>query len=425
MQTTFIIICVLMVLVAVAAAAVPLWFGARRPDAEEINRRETVLGILRQQAADLERERADGRIDTDEYEEARMELERRVLEETRQTEEKTVSQGRTAKILALVCAVAIPVAAVCGYMGLGRYNAMDPAFLKLVEDQQRMTQGHSKADMMKSLERLEKRVKEQKDDPNGWYMLANTYAAIDRYDDAYRAFVELDKLVPNNADIIADMADMKAAASGKVITPEVKAMLERALKIDPAQWKALALLAIDAWDRQEYKKAADFWERLLQSVPADFADADQIRQNISEAKRLSGEVDVGATAPGAVEAVPTVTAAPEISVSGTVDVAPELKAKVEPEDVVFVYARPVEGSRMPVAFKRIKAKELPYTFRLTEDMTMATGAATLREAGDVIVGARITRSGNFMPQPGDLEGELEQTAKVGDQGLKIIVNKVR
>lgn len=220
MLTTFIIICVVFCLIAMAAVALPLWFGGRKAaDAED--RHETILGILRQQAADLEKEREAGRIDLDEYEESRLELERRVLEETaRDTDAEVKDQSKVARIIAVVLAVVIPASAVFGYLALGRYNAMDPAFLEAVQNQQRQTQGHSQSDMMAAIERLQNRLKETPDDAQTWYMLARTLSNVGRFAEALDAFREVDRLVPNNADIIADMADMTAAANNKVITDE-------------------------------------------------------------------------------------------------------------------------------------------------------------------------------------------------------------
>lgn len=244
-MTTFIIICVLMAVIAVAAVFYPLWTGGRS-DADA-SQREHVLGILRQQAADLEAERAAGRIDQDEYEETRMELERRVLEEARQ--EKVEQSGTASKLtkqLAIVLAVIIPAAAAFGYVALGRYTAMDPAFLAAMERQSTQSRGHSAAEMQKMMDDLRAQLEANPQNPEGWFMLARVAASVNRFDDALEAFKRLDALVPNNADIIADMADMMAAANGKVITPDVEKLLQKALSIDPGQWKALALLAINA-----------------------------------------------------------------------------------------------------------------------------------------------------------------------------------
>ena len=341
MLTTFIIICVVFCLIAMAAVALPLWFGGRKAaDAED--RHETILGILRQQAADLEKEREAGRIDLDEYEESRLELERRVLEETaRDTDAEVKDQSKVARIIAVVLAVVIPASAVFGYLALGRYNAMDPAFLEAVQNQQRQTQGHSQSDMMAAIERLQNRLKETPDDAQTWYMLARTLSNVGRFAEALDAFREVDRLVPNNADIIADMADMTAAANNKVITDEARALLQRALKIDPGQWKALALLAIDAWDHEKYAEAAAYWEKLLVVLPEDFGDAQQIRNNIDEARRLAGMDPAARQAEAEAfkgESVPTVQAAEPSFVSGRVTLDKAHADKVKPEDTVFIYA---------------------------------------------------------------------------------------
>ena len=284
-MTIFIILCVLMCVAAVAAVCLPLWFGSRAK--AESDRRSQVLAILQQQANDLEAERAAGRIDQDEYEETRSELERRVLEEAKHEEE--IKSGRSMmmpRVLAVVLLVVIPASAAVAYYALGRYTAMDPAFIEMMERQSANSRGHSQRDMQKMLDDLKARLAEDPRNAQGWFLLARTAASMNRFDDAVEAFKKLNALVPNNADIMADMADMMAAANGKVITPEVEKLLQDALKVDPNQWKALALLAMQSWDRERYAQAAQYWERLLKVVPPDFPDRDQIASNINEAKRL-------------------------------------------------------------------------------------------------------------------------------------------
>ena len=63
--------------------------------------------------------------------------------------------------------------------------------------------------------------------------------------------------------------------------------------------------------------------------------------------------------------------------------------------------------------------------KLTSDMTMAMGATTLADVKDVIVGARISRTGNFMPQAGDLEGETSAPVQTGTEGIDLVIGTVR
>ena len=444
-MTTFIIICVVMTLIAVLAVVLPLWFGGRvNPDAD---RRSQVLAILRQQAADLEAERAAGRIDEDEFEESRMELERRVLEETRQEDQARSGKSTlVARILAVIFLIVIPTASSLAYLALGRYTAMDPQFIAMMEEQSARQRGHSGIEMQRMLDKLRADLEKDPMNANGWFMLARTAAQMNRFDESVEAFKKLNALVPNNADIIADMADMMAAANGKVITPDIEALLKKALRLDPNQWKALALLAIQAWDRQQYVNAALYWQKLLQVVPPDFPDRDQIESNIAEAKRLGGVNDsISAVSPKAADQnaadasaaaedaaaaaktapVPTASPADMKSVAGTVIISDELRAKTKPDDVVFIYARPAEGSRMPVAFMKVTVKDLPYNFTLDSTTTMGMGMTqTLENVKAVIVGARISNTGNVMPQAGDLEGEMPNPVEVGDRGLVVQISTV-
>ena len=445
MLTTFVIICVVMRLLAILFVFIPLWRGKAAGGMSGAERREAVLAILRQQAADLEKDREAGRIDQDEYEETRQELEHRVLEETRAQEKaKTDSSGQLGKVLAVVSAIAIPAIAVSGYLMLGRYSAMDEDFLKMVNAQRQQQEGgmgHSQAEMQEAITQLQARLKENPNDLNTLYLLARTYASVNRFDEAYNALKDLNKQIPDNADIVADMADMLAAANGKVITKEVEDLLNEALRLDPNQWKALALLAIHNWDKERYADAARLWEHLLEVVPPDFPDREQIQSNINEAKRLGGVNDKMGTsrakaspatnasegqAPNASSApVPTVQPGPVASIQGTVEVSANFKDRVKPTDTVFIYARPVAGSKMPVAFLKVTAADLPYTFDLQDNMMMATGKRHLSDEKTVIVGARLSSSGNFMAQAGDLEGELAQPVEVGAKGVKIVIDTLK
>jgi len=105
------------------------------------------------------------------------------------------------------------------------------------------------------------------------------------------------------------------------------------------------------------------------------------------------------------------------TVSGTVTLAATLIKEVKPEDTVFVFARPAEGSRMPLAMLRKQVKDLPFQFVL-DDSTAMSPATRLSQAGRVVVGARVTKSANAAPLKGDLAGHSGPVS-VGSKGLTI------
>jgi cytochrome c-type biogenesis protein CcmH len=288
--------------------------------------------------------------------------------------------------------------------------------------------------------RLAVRLEKEPDNAEGWVMLARTYYALNRHADAARAFERAAMLVPDSAELLADYADALAAAQGGTLSGKPLALVQRALKIDPAQWKALALAGTAAFDRKEYRQAVAYWERMKATVPPGSPIAQSIDSSIAEARALGGlKAGADAAAPPtamgkapatpaagatgkAAAGPPTAAAAlPRAAVSGTVKLAPALAAKAAPNDTVFIFARAAAGSKMPLAVLRKQVKDLPARFTLDDAMAMAPNMA-LSNFGEVVVGARISQSGNAAPQSGDLEG-LSPTVKVGASGIDIVIDR--
>ncbi len=88
---------------------------------------------------------------------------------------------------------------------------------------------------------------------------------------------------------------------------------------------------------------------------------------------------------------------------------------------MFIFARAVDGPRMPLAVLRIPARELPAEFKLDDSMGMAPGVK-LSTTPAVVVEARISKSGNALPQPGDLFGR-SATLKPGATNVSIRIDQ--
>ena len=129
----------------------------------------------------------------------------------------------------------------------------------------------------------------------------------------------------------------------------------------------------------------------------------------------------GAPAPETA-AKPSAAAGAGTNVSGTVTLSAELKAKAGPNDAVYVFARPADGSKMPIAITRAQVKDLPLKFTL-DDSTSMSKDIKLSGFQEVIVAARVSKSGSAMPASGDLEG-LTKPVKVGSSGLAVTIDRV-
>jgi cytochrome c-type biogenesis protein CcmH len=279
-------------------------------------------------------------------------------------------------------------------------------------------------------EKLAARLKDKPDDVEGWTMLGRSYMVLEKPAEAVAAYAQAVKLRPEDAGVLADYADALAVQNGRDLAGEPTKLIERALKADPDNLKALMLAGTAAFNRADYALAVKHWERMGQVGPADHPLVQASADAVAEARRRGNlPPAAGAAAPAAApmpaqapaaKADERVPAAAGAAVAGTVTLSAELKTKVSPEDVVFVFARPAEGSRMPLAILRKQVKDLPLQFSLDDSMAMSP-AAKISTAGRVVVGARVSKSGQAMPQPGDLEG-FSAPVTAGANGIKVEIS---
>jgi cytochrome c-type biogenesis protein CcmH len=201
-------------------------------------------------------------------------------------------------------------------------------------------------------------------------------------------------------------------------------LVERALKIDPDNAKALALAGTAAFERKDYALAIDYWTRARATAPPQGEFTRSLEQSIAEARSAAGS---GVAVAGPVAAPATPASAPKAqgaaSISGRVSLSPALAARVGPGDTLFVFARAAEGPRMPLAILKRTGAELPLSFTLDDGMAMAP-ELKLSGHANVVVGARLSKSGNAMPQSGDLEGQSAPLAG-RRSGIEIVIDTVR
>ncbi len=271
------------------------------------------------------------------------------------------------------------------------------------------------------VEKLRKRLENEPDNAEGWAMLARSYSMLGKNDDALATYVKASALAPNDAALLADYADALAVKNNRQLAGEPAKLVERALKLDPAQPKALSLAGTIAFDRKDYAGAVALWEKILVVAP-DHSFAPQIRDSIAEARQLGGMPPAPTFAsPSLPGAAPAASGKPA-QVSGTASLAPELAAKANPEDTVFIFARAAEGPRMPLAIVRSQVKNLPMAFTL-DDSTAMSPQMKLSAFTQVVVGVRVSKSGQATPQAGDLQGNSAPVA-VGSSDVRVVVKDV-
>lgn len=250
----------------------------RRGPAAAASHRQLNAAIYRDQFAELERDRTEGTLAEEDYQQARMELQRRVLEDGQ--EDDVIAAAPTPKKTLAALALALPVAAIALYLLLG-----NPAGINPPEPQQRFTA----QEIENMVAGLAAKLEKEPDNLQGWTMLARSYRAMGRLPEAEKAFERAEKFIENDAQLLADYADVVASNARGDFKGKPMQLIEKALKVDPDNPQALWLAGSAAFAREDFAGAIGHWERLAAQLPPESEDAQMLRANIGEARTALGQ----------------------------------------------------------------------------------------------------------------------------------------
>lgn len=399
--------------------------------AEEVERSQVNVTVHRDKLTELDRDLANGLLDQDQYDAAKKEIEIALLEdlgdETADAAEVLDGprQQAYARIGMVVVAVLVPVLSLSLYAVLGGGKA---AFTPNQVTPQVSAEGHE-SPIEGMVTTLLQRLEEDPNDAEGWMMLGRSYYFLKNHAKAAEAFGKAVSIMgENNPDLLADYADTLAVANNRSMAGKPYELVKKALAMQPFHEKSLWLAGTAAYQAQDLAGAYGHWEKLLQIFPPGSENAQQIQNNLGELKNrmVQAGVAVPESAGGAVAAAAPAPLSPTgmegASVSGTVKLVSALVAGASPEDTVFIFARAATGPRMPLAILRKQVKDLPVEFTLDDSLAM-NPAMKLSNFPEVVVGARISKSGNAMPQSGDLQGQTE-VLSLGTTEIPVLINTV-
>ena len=257
---------------------------------EEDARREANIAIYRDQLAELETDLRNGIVSEEQYAQDRDDIERRLLEDTAtdKTKKKSVGVSAATRKHAYLVGIGLALVAVIFYLRVGNPDALTNAATRSATAAQTApaapTGERSQAQIEANVAALAKRLQSNPSDAQGWTMLARSYSSLEKYPEAAGAYAKATELTPNDADLWADYAYASAMANGRSLEGKPMEFIERSLKLDPDNAKALGLAANAAFEAKDYKKAIDYWERLRKRVPANSEVTQAIDARINEAK---------------------------------------------------------------------------------------------------------------------------------------------
>jgi cytochrome c-type biogenesis protein CcmH len=256
------------------------------------DRRQANIAVYRDQLSELEADLNNGIVAEDQYEQDRDEIERRLLEDTAtaQSKKTTGAAPINARNTAYLLGIGLPLVAIIFYLKIGEPDRITnpapvgaPPSAASSEAPPERTQEQIEANVGKLAERL----KSNPNDLQGWTMLARSYSSMEKYSEAANAYAKATELNPKDADLLAEYAFVTGMAEGRSLEGKPTEIINRALKADPENPKALQLAGSAAFQAKDYKKAIDYWQRVLKKVPPGSEVAETITARIKEAKTLA------------------------------------------------------------------------------------------------------------------------------------------
>lgn len=370
--------------------------------------------IFRQQLNEIEQDHQQGVLGTAQYESAKNELKRHMLDVLGKQNEN-ISNNATDKRLAIILIVLLPLTAIFLYLKLGNPTAINtPVMNPEIAGVGEARQHHAMAgDMAPLLDSLKRKLEKSPSDGAGWALLARSYVELGRHTEAIPAYEKAMQSIKGDPQLLVDYADALAVVNGHHLEGAPEALVNQALKLEPNHPKALMLAATAAFDRKDYKDAIKIWRKLQQTLPSDSEFLPDVKASIHEASVLLGEP----MPPSSNE-----KSAKQASVSGTVTISPTLIDKLDPSATLFVFARAEKGAPMPLAVVRVKGSQLPYAFYL-DDSHAIMPDHKLSQARKVVLIARISASGDAKQKRGDLEG-VSGPIDVGGGKVSIEINRL-
>ncbi|WP_126454788.1 c-type cytochrome biogenesis protein CcmI [Sulfuriflexus mobilis] len=400
-------------MVVVLAWLAPALLGRRH--APEGDRNEQNVRIARERLRELEADLHSGAITAVQFDQSRNELELALLTDVSVDSAQVVNKQTGSEPWAIALLILIvPILSASLYLYLGH-----PAALRgdSASDKAQLPADHVAAvgtdelpSMQDMLARLQTRLEQQPDDAEGWFTLGRTYMTMGRYPEAAEALETVHRLVGDHPSVLLSYANALVMSNGGRLTGKAFALIQKVLQATPDDPTALWLAGIGYEEQGDYAAAVHHWKRLQALlVDEDVESQTEVRQRIAGAEeKRDRKLNVGGAAPAA-----------RLTVRVSLD--PALQDRVRPTDTLFVFARAMQGSPMPLAVVRKQVRDLPLEVTLDDAMAMMP-SMRLSRFSEVLVGARISKSGNAMVQSGDLSGEIGAVSITRTSPVLVVIN---
>ena len=353
------------------------------------------VAIYRRREASLEAAHARGDISAERFSEDLRELQRSLLDDTTRQEKAPLKSVTSGKLVVPLVLLAVIVASLFWYHEEGAAGNL--ALYRTIE------QARQHGDPAELAAALEQQAQQQPDNPQVWRTLYPLYRDSGQLEQARHALQQLIALDGRHPWWLAELAQLEYFQQGRQLTPEVQSLVDEVLAQNANEPTVMGLLGIDAFEHEDFDNAIDYWRRALAAdLPPAVAGA--MREGIAVAQARIAAASSGSDSDKAMDSAAKMPV--------RLSLADGIEADLPADTAVFVVARDTDGRLPPLAIRRVSLGELPLTLTLGLSDAMSP-MASLADAQEVRLVARVSRSGQAQPQPGDLWGEQQKVAVSG------------
>ena len=385
----------------------------RKPsDQTDGDRQQQNIEIAREKKNLLEAQLSQSEISQSEYESALIDLQTSLALDLERGEQ--VVEQQPGKLAIVFLLVLIPILSIAMYLELGEYRVIDNP--ELAQAAQRTQPQNQNMSIEAMLERVKQRLRDNPEDAEGWFIMGRTYLSMQKINEAVTAFQRTYDLVGDEPGVMFTLADALALQNEGSMAGEPAELVRRGLEISPQDPTGLWLSGLAAEQRQEYKLAHASWSAMLPLIAEDVESTIEVRRLLAILEKRDPDIEA---------VTPTPLTAALSSITLTVDLDADLRDKVTGQDAVFIYAKAMQGPPMPLAVKRLTVNDLPASVSLSDSDAMMPNMK-LSSFEQVVVGARVSKSGNPVAQPGDLFIEIDSIdSKNPPSDLNLVIDRVK
>ncbi len=375
------------------------------------NANAELISIYEQRLVELQNDLENQRIDAQNHSESVIELKRRLLNEL--SPEKSLNSRGNNRIFALTGGAFVIALTGIFYSMTGnqqQISAWHDAMDNLAEYGERavMQKGEplSENELQAFALALRTKLSQTGDDEIAWMLLGRVAMSLNEFDMAQQSFDKALQMNPANMQVLISYSQVLLLEGSEASMTRAAGMLSKVLQEEPQNLDAISLLALIAYERKDWVQAKAAFEVLLASMDKADTRYNMIAQRISEIEQQQAQnVDVTKSA----------------AIKVTVNISTELKNKQPENGILFVFAKALNGSPMPIAVVKLNEYQFPITVELSDANSMVAGL-NLSSAEDIVITARISNDDSVMPSSGELEGHSAALKRESTRQLQLQID---